>query len=319
MNAIENATEVQPKAAVKQMPQTQTASHLRYDLTLVLVTMIWGSTFLLTKYAIQYTGPFAYLGFCYTIGTITLALVFRKHVLHFTRNDLKYGALLGLCLFTGYALQTMGLQYATVSKAGFITGLYVPLVPLLSLFILRQRPAAGAIAGIVLSVVGLVLLSVNRQFDFSLDIGTFLLLGCAFAFALHIVCINKFGPRADPTNLAIVQLAVTALLSFALVPFAGKAPALAAAPLLVWGAILFMGVADIAFTLLMMVRIQQYIGGVRATLIYALEPVWAAVFGYLLGGDRLGILAGVGCGCILLGMIVGRLRLAMWRRNSLRK
>jgi len=91
---------------------------------------------------------------------------------------------------------------------------------------------------------------------------------------------------------------------------------MASTPLLVWGAILFMGVADIAFTLLMMVRIQQYIGGVRATLIYALEPVWAAVFGYLLGGDRLGVLAGVGCGCILLGMIAGRLRLArMWRRN----
>jgi drug/metabolite transporter (DMT)-like permease len=108
-----------------------------------------------------------------------------------------------------------------------------------------------------------------------------------------------------------VQLAVTALLSFALVPFAGKAPALASVPLLVWGAMLFMGIADIPFTLLMMVRIQQYIGGVRATLIYALEPVWAAVFGYLLGGDRLSILAFLGCGCILLGMIAGRL----WQRN----
>jgi len=305
-----NATEVQQEAAVEMKPQATSTPRVRYDLILVLVTMIWGSTFLLTKYAIQYTGPFVYLGLCYTIGTMTLAGVFRKHLLHITRNDLKYGVLLGLCLCTGYALQTVGLQYTTVSKAGFITGLYVPLVPLLSLFILRQRPAIGAIIGIVLSVVGLTLLSVNRQFDFSLGVGTFLLLGCAFAFALHIVCINKFGPRADPTNLSIVQLAVTALLSFAFVPFAGKAPALVSVPLLAWGAILFMGVADIAFTLLMMVRIQQYIGGVRATLIYALEPVWAAVFGYLLGGDRLGIVAGVGCGCILLGMIAGRLRFA---------
>jgi len=305
-----NATEAQQEAAVEMKPQATSTPRVRYDLILVLVTMIWGSTFLLTKYAIQYTGPFVYLGLCYTIGTMTLAGVFRKHLLHITRNDLKYGVLLGLCLCTGYALQTVGLQYTTVSKAGFITGLYVPLVPLLSLFILRQRPAIGAIIGIVLSVVGLTLLSVNRQFDFSLGVGTFLLLGCAFAFALHIVCINKFGPRADPTNLSIVQLAVTALLSFAFVPFAGKAPALVSVPLLAWGAILFMGVADIAFTLLMMVRIQQYIGGVRATLIYALEPVWAAVFGYLLGGDRLGIVAGVGCGCILLGMIAGRLRFA---------
>lgn len=310
-----NATEAGQEAAVEMTAHAQSSSRLRYDLVLVLVTMIWGSTFLLTKYAIQYTGPFVYLGLCYTIGTMTLALVFRKHMLRITRNDLKYGALLGLCLCTGYTLQTIGLQYTTVSKAGFITGLYVPLVPLLSLFILRQRPALGAIAGIALSVVGLTLLSLNRQFDFSFGVGEFLLLGCAFAFALHIVCINKFGPRADPTNLSIVQLAATALLSFAFVPFVGKAPALASVPLLAWGAILFMGVADIAFTLLMMVRIQQYIGGVRATLIYALEPVWAAVFGYLLGGDRLGILAGVGCGCILLGMIAGRLRLSTGRRD----
>jgi drug/metabolite transporter (DMT)-like permease len=306
-----NATETRQEAVVKPTTQAQSSSRLRYDLVLVLVTMIWGSTFLVTKYAIQYTGPFVYLGICYTIGTVTLAFVFRKHLRHITRSDLKYGAVLGLCLCTGYALQTTGLQYTPVSKAGFITGLYVPLVPLLSLFILRQRPAFGAVIGIVLSVIGLTLLSVNRQFDFSLGIGGFLLLGCAFAFALHIVCINKFGPRADPTNLSIVQLAVTALLSFALVPFAGKAPALASVPLLVWGAMLFMGIADIAFTLLMMVRIQQYIGGVRATLIYALEPVWAAVFGYLLGGDRLSILAFLGCGCILLGMIAGRL----WQRN----
>lgn len=310
-----NATEVPQETAVKSAAQATSASRPHYDLVLVLVTIIWGSTFLLTKYAIQYIGPFAYLGICYTIGTITLAFVFRKHLLRITRNDLKYGALLGLCLFAGYALQTTGLQYTTASKAGFITGLYVPLVPLLSLFILRQRPALGAAVGIVLSVVGLTLLSINHQFDFSLGVGEFLLLGCACAFALYIVCINKFGPRADPTNLSIVQLAVTALLSFALVPFAGKAPALASVPLLVWGTMLFMGVADIAFTLLMMVRIQQYIGGVRATLIYALEPVWAAVFGYLLGGDRLGMLAAVGCGCILLGMIAGRLRLSLWQRN----
>lgn len=310
-----NTAEARQEANVKPAQQAQSSSHLRYDLTLVLVTMIWGSTFLVTKYAIQYTGPFVYLGICYTIGTITLVFVFRKHLRRITRSDLKYGAVLGLCLCIGYALQTTGLQYTPVSKAGFITGLYVPLVPLLSLFILRQRPALGAVAGIVLSVIGLTLLSVNRQFDVSLGVGEFLLLGCAFAFALHIVCINKFGPHADPTNLSIVQLAVTALLSFAIIPFAGKTPALASIPLLAWGAMLFMGVADIAFTLLMMVRIQQYIGGVRATLIYALEPVWAAVFGYLLGGDRLSILAAVGCGCILLGMIAGRMRLSLWHNK----
>ena len=98
----------------------------------------------------------------------------------------------------------------------------MPLVPLLSLFTLRQRPALGAAVGIVLSVVGLTLLSINHQFDFSLGVGEFLLLGCACAFALYIVVSINLGRAPIRPNLSIVQLAVTALLSFALVPFAEK-------------------------------------------------------------------------------------------------
>ncbi len=285
---------------------------LYHDLLLVLVTIIWGSTFLLVKNTIKLSGPFTFLAICYGIGTVTLALIFHKRLLRITRAELISGLLIGIFLFTGYACQTLGLQYTPVSKAGFITGMSVPLVPVFSFFILRQKPALKAILGIALSIIGLALLSINNEFNFVFGLGETLILCCAFAFAMHIVCISKFAPGANATNLAIVQLALTSLLSFLTMPFAHEA--FISPPLIVWGAGLFMGVADLAFCLLMMNWVQQFVGSTRATLIYSLEPMWAALFGYLLAGEILSIPAWFGCGCILMGMIIGVLRIPRARK-----
>src|SRR5215831_15092548 len=298
-------TEIEPIKDIQQMQRSPAPSPaLRYDSLLVLITMIWGGTFLVVKDAVKLSGPFIYLALCYSIGTLTLALIFRKRLLRITRSELISGAIIGLFLFAGYALQTTGLQYTTVSKAGFITGLYVPLVPVFAFFVLRQRPALGAIVGVALSLLGLTLLSVNSQFNLTFGFGEILILGSAFAFALHIVCIGKFAPRADAINLAIVQLALSALLSFLIMPIV-REPFIIP-PLPFWGAVLFMGVVDVAFTFLTMNWVQQFVSSTRATLIYALEPMWAALFGYLLAGDKLSLLAWIGCGFILSGMLVGK-------------
>lgn len=280
---------------------------LYHDLLLVLVTIIWGSTFLLVKNTIKLSGPFTFLAICYGIGTVTLALIFHKRLLRITRAELTSGLLIGIFLFTGYACQTVGLQYTPVSKAGFITGMSVPLVPVFSFFILRQKPALKAILGIVLSIIGLALISINNEFNFVFSPGETLILCCAFAFAMHIVSISKFAPGANATNLVIVQLALTSLLSFLAMPFAHEA--YISPPLIVWGAGLFMGVADLAFCLLMMNWVQQFVSSTRATLVYSLEPMWAALFGYLLAGEILSIPAWFGCSCILMGMIIGVLRI----------
>jgi len=299
-------TEIEPAKDIQQIPRVPTRSpSLSHDLLLVLITMIWGGTFLVVKDAVKLSGPFIYLALCYSVGTLTLALIFRKHLLHITRSELISGAIIGLFLFAGYSLQTTGLQYTTVSKAGFITGLYVPLVPVFAFFVLRQRPALGAIVGVVLSLLGLTLLSINKEFNLALGFGEMLILVGAFAFAMHIVCIGKFAPRADAINLAIVQLALTSLLSFLIMPIV-REPFIVP-PLPFWGAVLFMGVVDIAFTFLTMNWVQQFISSTRATLIYALQPVWADLFGFLLASDKLSQLAWIGCGFILSGMLVGKI------------
>src|SRR5947209_9370806 len=237
------------------------AHNLRYDALLVLITMIWGSTFLVVKYTVGLSGPFTYLAFSYGIGALTLALIFRKRLARITRAELRNGLIIGLFLFTGYALQTTGLQFTTVSKAGFITGLNVPLVPVFMFLLLRQKASRGAVVGLILSFIGLFLLSFNNHLTPSIGIGELLIFGGAIAFALHIVCISRFSPGADATNLVIIQLLPTSILSFIILPFVHE-------PLFVpstsfWGAALLMGTVDIAFTLLIMNRVQQFVGGTR--------------------------------------------------------
>lgn len=289
--------------------------HLKYDLVLVLVTIIWGATFLVAKDTLKLIGPFTYLGLCYTVATITLVLIFSQRLRRVTRAELLSGMLIGVVLFAGYAFQTVGLQWTSVSKAGFITGLYVPLVPLFALLLLRQQIPSAAWLGVALSLLGLALLSLNGQLDLALEPGEALVLGCAVAFALQIVLISKFAPRLDAINLAIVQLALTACLSFTMIPLAHEP--LTLPPPLAWVSVLLMGTGDMAFTLLAMNWVQQFISSTRATLIYALEPMWAAFFGVLLAGDALSLVAWLGCACIFVGMIVGRLeRIGRRKRYS---
>ena len=138
---------------------------IRLNVVLVIVPMIWGATFLVTQKTAEVSGVFTYLALCFAVGSLTLALIFHKHLLHITRAELLAGCSIGLFLFVAYALQTHGLLLTTTSKAGFITGLYVPLVPILSFIFLRQKPGLGAMLGIVFSVIGLLLLSLNRQFN----------------------------------------------------------------------------------------------------------------------------------------------------------
>lgn len=302
-----------PGQTLKRLSRWQ---RLGLDALLVFATMIWGGTFLVTQKTLQLCGPFTYLALCFAVGSLTLALIFCQQLVRISRRELFMGMVIGLFLFGGYTLQTNGLLYTTTSKAGFITGLYVPLVPVLSFIFLRQKPALKAIIGMGLSVVGLVLLSVNQQFNLQFGLGEALMVACAFAFAMHIVCIGKFVPDANPINLAIIQLATASLLCFIAVPIAGEP--IAAPPSLVLVVVLLMGVVDFAFCFMMMNRAQQYMSSTRAALVYALEPVWAAFFG-LLVGQYPSLLAWIGCGFILLGMVVGSIHFKKLNIKALRR
>jgi len=300
-------TALEPTTGLRsQLTQSERWRNVRVNALLVLVTMIWGSTFLIVQQTIRLTGPFTFLAMRFCIAALVLAVIFHKRLARITRVELITGSIIGLFLFGAYAFQTTGLQYTTSSKAGFITGMYVPLVAILAVPMLRQKPTLGSILGVILSVAGLVLISVNSSFQFTFGLGELLVVGCAIACALHVIFISKFAPGVDAINLAIVQIALTALLSFIAMPIAREPFVLP--PLPVWGSALFMGVAATAFALAVMNRVQQFVSSTQATLIYALELVWVGMLGSL-AGEQLSIFAWIGCGCIFLGMITGELHL----------
>jgi len=290
-----------------QLVQSERWRNVKVNALLVLVTMIWGSTFLIVQQTIRLTGPFTFLAIRFSIGALVLAVIFHKRLMQISRAEIIAGSIIGLFLFATYALQTIGLEYITSSKAGFITGLYVPLVAILAVPLLRQKPTPGSILGVIFSVAGLTLISVNSSLQFTFGLGEFLVMGCAIAAALHIICISKFAPRVDAMNLALVQIGLTAVLSLIAMPIAREPFVLPSLP--VWGSALFMGVVATAFALAVMNSVQQFVSSSQATLIYALELVWVGLLGSL-AGEHLSLFTWMGSGCIVLGMITGELHLA---------
>ena len=270
------------------------------DALLIFCTAIWGGTFLIVQNSIKSIGPFFYVSLRFTIATLTIAILFWSHLRRITRAELLQGFIIGLFLCGGYIFQTTGLQYTTSSKAGFITGLNVVIVPILSIAILKQWPGLGGTIGVILATIGMTLLSMGNQFDLYIGMGEILIFFCAVCFAWQIITISRFAPSKDAYNLTVVQLATTAIISGICAPFFGEQIVMPGAE--VWWSVLFMGVIATAFTFAVMNRVQQFTSSTRAALIYALEPVFAGLFGYL-AGETLSLPAWLGCALIFLGMI----------------
>jgi len=277
---------------------------LQADFGLLLVTLLWGSTFVLVKETLAEIEPYNFLALRFALASLTMLIVFRRHLTAVTHRELKAGAIIGLFLFAGYAFQTVGLQYTTAGKAGFITGLSVVIVPLATFIILRRKPSTNALLGVASATAGLALLSLRE--DLTIARGDLIVLGCAFSFALHIVMVGKFAPRMDAIALTTIQLGMVAALSGFVSPlfehsslhFSSKA----------WLAVLFMGVLVTPFTFGVQNVAQRFTSPTHTALIFAAEPVFAALFAYLLAGEVLTGRQLLGCGLILAGMVAAEAR-----------
>jgi drug/metabolite transporter (DMT)-like permease len=273
---------------------------------LTLVTIIWGATFLVTRQALRFIHPFTFLTLRFSFASVVLVPLFYRRLRGVCRTELIQGVSLGLILFTTLALQTVGARLTTASEAGFLVGLSVPVVPLIGLPVLRKLPSIQAVGGIALSFAGLTLISMNGHFGIHPGKGEYLMIGAAITTALHIVVVSKYAPNSDAINLAIVQIITAAALSLAALCVCHE-PRCAPAPAVLVSAVL-MGLFATAFALVAMSHVQQTVCATKATLIYALEPVWAGGLG-LLAGETLRASTWGGCGLIFTGIVVGSLRL----------
>jgi drug/metabolite transporter (DMT)-like permease len=265
---------------------------------LFLVTAVWGLTFVQVKDAVAVYPLFLFLAVRFAIACGVLAPFSLPRLRTLDRRALVGGIAIGCFLASGYAFQTVGLERTTVSSAGFITGLYVPLTPLCALVFFRVRPGRGAWIGAAVATAGLALLSGVHVGSVSGDV---LLVLCALVFALEIVFMERYAPGADALAFTFVQMAVclVSLGAIALVHDPLSVPH----GWTVWSALVVTGVVASAVAFLIQTWAQRTTSATRTALIFALEPVFAGLFGYL-HGDRLGWLGWGGCALILLGIVV---------------
>jgi drug/metabolite transporter (DMT)-like permease len=268
-------------------------------LALITVTAVWGVTFVQVKDAVDVYPLFAFLAVRYAIATGVLAVAGGRRVLTLGRSGLAAGTVLGGLLGLGLGLQTAGLERTTVSSTGFITGLYVVLTPLFGLLLFRTTVGLEVWAGVVLSVVGLALLS---GVDVGSPAGDLLVLASAAAQALQILMVERFATRYDAIALVLVEMAAC------LAGFLAIAIALGQLEVphgrTVWGALIVTGVFASALAYLIQVWAQRRLSAARIAIVFSLETVFAGLFGYWLADDRLGWLGWGGCAVILAGIAV---------------
>jgi drug/metabolite transporter (DMT)-like permease len=286
------------------------AATVKSDLILLLTAAIWGFAFVAQRMGMDYVGPFTYNGVRFALGSLSLApllLAGRRRagppVLPVTgRLFIFGGGALGGVLYIAASLQQAALLYTTAGKAGFITGLYVVIVPILGLF-WHQRPSAGTWAGTVLAAAGLYLLSVTETFR--MEYGDLLVLASAVFWSLQVLLVAWLSPRTRPVELAFYQFSVCALLSLitaVLFETIAWASLLAASGPILYGGVLSVGVA---YTL--QVVAQRTAHPAHASILMSLEAVFAALGGWMLLGETLSLRGGAGCGLMLAGMLASQL------------
>lgn len=269
------------------------------DMTLILVAFLWGGGFVAVKDTLNSMGPMSLNFFRFLIAVITMRIFLFKKIGKITKNDLKGGLAVGILLYLGYASQTIGLQYTTVSKQGFVTATYVVMVPFLYWIIHRKRPLLREFLASFATIIGVGLISLNQVGGFNLGDG--LTLVCALFFALHILFIEIFTKDMDALKLAYLQMLIACIL------FLGTA--LVKEPLSfdlsgrVWGSLIYLGVFSSFLCLTLQTTAQKYTPSSHVSIFLSTESLFAAALGVLLLGETLTLRIIIG-GSVILGAIL---------------
>lgn len=281
----------------------------RADVLMLITALIWGTTFVAQTLGMAHIGPFLYTGLRFALGALVilpLVLLARPQAdqteRRFSKPMLLGSIALGAVLTLGINLQQVGLLFTTVTNSGFITGLYVILVPLFGLFI-GLRNGLGTWCGAGLAVLGMLLLSVNA--DYSIAFGDLLQLAGAACWAVHVLLVGALASRYDPIRVSFIQFSVCAVISLTLALLLEEIELDAirlALPAILYGGLLAVG---IGFTL--QVVAQKNAVASHAAIILSLEAVFAAIAGWLILNETLSLRGFIGCSLMLIGMLVAQL------------
>ena len=288
--------------AGNQAANQATARTWRADSALAGNTVIWGSTFVLVQAALKHISPILFLAIRFSIATIALTLLFRARA-RFTVT--RGGIIAGGCRFAGYLFQTVGLQFTTASKSAFLTGLAIPLVPLLSSLVYFTRPRFFDLAGALCATAGMGLMTLQGD-RLAIGYGDLLTFFCAVAFAAHIIAVGHYSGRIRFESLSLMQVAVAAVLGLATFWWV-ETPVIRINPVVV-GALALTGLFATALAFTVQAWAQQHTTATRTALIYSLEPVIAWLTSFWLLGEILSRRAVAGAALILCGILIVELK-----------
>ncbi len=285
---------------------------MQANLMLLVTAAIWGFAFVAQRVAMDHMGPFSFNGVRFLLGAVSLLpliwLFSRKRAVATTSaaktSIWLAGGVAGTILFVAAALQQVGLLYTTAAKAGFITGLYMILVPFLGLF-LRHVTGLNAWLGAGIALIGLYLLSINA--DFTMSKGDFLMFIGAIFWACHILWIDFIGRRVNALQLSAVQFLFCGLLSL-LVAFWQETPSLSSV-LLAWESVLFASFISVGVAYTLQVVAQKKANPTHAAIIMSMEAVFAAVGGVVFLSESLPLRGWMGCALMMSGMLLSQIPL----------
>ncbi len=267
-------------------------------LLLVGVTAVWGSTFFLIRDLVQVVPSADFLAVRFTLAAALMVTVFWRQVRALSGLQVRIGTALGVLYSGAQLLQTVGLEHTDASVSGFVTGTYVVLTPLISAVLLRDRIGRSTWLAVALSTAGLAVLSLRGV---AFGIGEGLTLAAAVLYALHIIGLGRWSTAATATGLAAVQsVVIAAVTSLAAIPGGLTLPQTPGH----WGSTVYMAVVAGAGALWAQTWAQSHLTATRAAIVMTLEPVFAALFAVLLGGEALTVAMVTGGGLVLAAMYV---------------
>ncbi|RMR54748.1 hypothetical protein ALP84_04952 [Pseudomonas cichorii] len=285
--------------SIRRVPRVSKA-----EAVLILITVLWGGTFLLVQHALTVSGPMFFVGLRFAAAACIVALFSMKIMRDLTLLELKAGLFIGISIMLGYGLQTIGLQTIPSSQSAFITALYVPCVPLLQWLVLGRRPGLMPSLGIALAFSGLMLLSGPEGASLQFSPGEVATIISAVAIAAEIIMIGAYAGKVDVRRVTVVQLATASILAFLMIVPTGES-----LPGFSW-LLVISAVGLGAMSAVIQVAMnwaQKSVSPTRATVIYAGEPVWAGIAGRL-AGERLPGIALLGAALIVAGVIVSEMK-----------
>ena len=283
----------------------------RADLAMGFCTVIWGATFVVIKDALADISVFMYIAVRFSLAAIVMAFVFWASLRRMDRRTLWAGVQIGICMFGGYAFQTVGLRFTTPAKAAFITGMCVVLVPLMLAVFGRRRITIWIWSGAAAALAGLYFLTVPREGLGALNLGDPIVFGCAVMFALHIIFIGRYAGQHSVGSLAFLQVATTAVLSVTLLPILAAASweklRMVISETVIFAILITsIGATVIAFSF--QTWVQQHTSPSHVAILISLEPVFAALTSWLLVREHFGIRTLAGAALIFAGILLAEMK-----------